>query len=303
MSATTFKGNVDARDEIGGTSKFLNLIIESDGTGTGIATMPKLKIGSGIGVNEDPLAKVTFPAMQGSNFNLIDTYLNIKTSSTKRVFVTQDGQVGIFTDRMPGRPVSAITRPNVQTAIGVNVDTTVLVKALGIGTADFGQGSAVDFSNAGSQFSRYMIPPVINSADERDLLKGNSGTNLFTGTITAGSPIITNVGNFDIANLTLGTVVTITNETNINQVLPPTGVAKVIGKDNSDPSNKKITLDKNFGGTGSSNGSVTFNENGSNNDIPLGAIIFDNSSGVNKLRYFTGSIDTSGSDGGWLNVS
>ncbi len=304
MSATTFKGNVDATDEIGGTSKFLNLIVESDGTGTGIATMPKLKIGSGIGINEDPTAKVTFPLMQNTNFNLIDTYLNIKSTSTKRVFVTQDGQVGIFTDRMPGRPISAITNPDVQTAIGVNArDTTVLVKALGIGTADFGQGSAADFSNAGSQFSRYMIPPVVNSADERDLLKGNSGTNFFTGRITAGSPIITNVGNFDIPNLTVGTVVTITDDGNINTVLPPTGVAKVISKDNSDPSNKKITLDKNFGGTGSSNGSVTFNQNGSNNDIPQGAIIFDNSSGVNKLRYFTGSINTSGSDGGWLNVS
>ena len=300
MSATTFKGNVDATDEIGGTSKFLNLTVESDGTGTGIATMPKLKIGSGVGINEDPTATVTFPLMpSNSGFQNINTYLNIKSTSTERVFVTQDGQVGIFTDRMPGRPVSAIDRPNVQIPIGVNAHTTVLVKALGIGTDGFRQGSAADFSNAGSQFSRYMIPPVVNSADERDLLKGNSGTNLFGGTITAGSPTITNVFNFNIANLTVGTVVTITNDTNIDQVLPPPGVAKVLSKN---AAANTITLDKNFGGTGSSNGTVTFNENGSNNDIPLGAIIFDNSSGVNKLRYFTGSINTTGSDGGWLNV-
>ena len=204
---------------------------------------------------------------------------------------------------MPGRPVSAIDRPDIQIPIGVKANTTVLVEALGIGTADFGQGSAADFSNAGSQFSRYMIPPVINSADERDLLKGNSGTNLFSGRVTAGSPIITNVSNFDIANLTVGTVVTITNDGNIDQVEAPTGVAKVLSKDNSDPSNKTITLDKNFNGTGSSNGSITFNENGSNNDIPVGAIIFDNSSGVNKLRYFTGNINLAGSDGGWVNVN
>ena len=302
MSATTFQGNIDATDSslLGGTSKFLNLIVENDGVGTGIATMPKLKIGSGIGINEDPTTTVEFPSMQlASGFKFIDTYLNIKSTSTERVFVTQDGQVGIFTDRMPGRPVSAVSRPNVQIPIGVNAHTTVLVKALGIGTDGFGQGSAADFSNAGSQFSRYMIPPVVNSADERDLLKGNSGTNLFSGTITAGSPVITNVINFNIPNLTVGTVVTITDETNIDQVLPPTGVAKVISKD---ASANTITLDKNFGGTGSSSANVTFNENGSNNDIPLGAIIFDNSSGVNKLRYFTGSITTPGSDGGWINV-
>ena len=298
MSATTFKGNVDAIDEIGGTSKFLNLIVENNGTGTGIATMPNLKIGSGIGINEDPTAKVTFPAMQGTQFNLINTYLNIKSTSTKRVFVTQDGQVGIFTDSMPGRPISAITNPNLQTAVGVNArDTTVLVKALGIGTADFGQGSAADFSNAGSQFSRYMVPPIINTADERSLLKGNSGTNLFSGTVTAGSPTITNVVNFNITNLTVGTVVTITNDGTINTVLPPTGVAKVISKD---AVANTITLDKNFGGTGSSIGNVIFNENGSNNAIPVGSIIFDKTS--NSLKYFTGDVADVATDGGWKNV-
>ena len=306
MSATTFKGNVDATDIslLGGTSKFLNLIVENNGTGTGIATMPKLKIGSGIGINEDPTAKVTFPLMQGTEFNLIGTYLNIKSTNTKRVFVTQDGQVGIFTDRMPGRPISAISRPDVQTAVGVNArDTTVLVKALGIGTADFEQGSAADFSNAGSQFSRYMVPPVINSADERGLLKGNSGTNLFSGTVTAGSDEITVTANYNIANLTVGTVVTITDDGNINTVLPPTGVVKVGQKLTSPDRIKLVNLSgvsAPFGGTGSSNGSVVFNENGSNNAIPVGSIIFDRSNGADKLKYFTGNLQQG--DLGWQNV-
>ena len=176
---------------------------------------------------------------------------------------------------------------------------------MGIGTADFGQGSSVDFSNAGGDksASRYMVPPVINTPEERSSLKGTTGTNSFQGTVTAGSDEITVTANFNIANLTVGTVVTVTGGALLDNVTPPTGVVKVGQKLTSPDRIKLVNLSDvsaPFGGTGSSLGAISFNQDGSNNAIPVGSIIFDRSNGADKLKYFTGNLQQG--DLGWQNV-
>ncbi len=164
MSATTFKGDIDA-EETGGTSIFNNLIVKTtSGSGTGIATIANLKVGSALGVNAEPSDTVV---IDGDN---IQTSVDIKITNENRIFVTDEGQVGIYTNTIPGKTYGQGGN------IGINArDVTALVKAIGVGTADFGQGASVDFSNAGNPTSRYMIPPVVN-ATERAALVGPNGT-------------------------------------------------------------------------------------------------------------------------------
>ena len=303
MSATSFTGHTGIFTS--GTFKTLN--VTSSGSGTGIATMPNLRIGQGIGINSAPGSTVPFP--DNAQMSNVATFFNLQINPQDKIFVTDEGQVGIFTSFIPGRSIGEVgAHPSAKfsTPIGVNArDTSVLVKGLGIVTSDFGQGSSVDFSNAGGDkpASRYMVPPIINTAEERSSLKGTTGTNSFQGTVTAGSDEITVTANFNIANLTVGTVVTVTGGALLDNVTPPTGVVKVGQKLTSPDRIKLVNLSDvsaPFGGTGSSSGAISFNQNGSNNAIPVGSIIFDRSNGADKLKYFTGNLQQG--DLGWQNV-
>ena len=121
-------------------------------------------MGSNLGVNAEPSDTIIIDGVSEQ------TVLDIKITDADRIFVTDEGQVGIFTNTIPGK-----TYEN-DGNIGINArDVTALVKAIGVGTADFGQGASVDFSNAGTPTSRYMIPPVVD-ATERAALIGADGT-------------------------------------------------------------------------------------------------------------------------------
>ena len=208
--------------------------------------------------------------------------------------MTADGQVGIYTNTIPGG-----TFENGGT-VGINArDVGALVKAVGVGTTGFSQGSAVDLSNAGDPTSRYMVPPIIRTNEERASLKGGGSSATITGTVVANSNVIQILGG-DKDNVTVGTVITcdiITNTSGNNVTAPTASVIRVSSISGNNYTLKDLNgNDATFGGTGTAG--FAFNTTGSNYRIPIGSMIFDDT--VDKLRYFQGTI--SDNNNGWANV-
>lgn len=141
-------GNIFANS---GVSTFHNLIVQSSGAGSGILTCSNLKTGA-IGINQLPDD---------------DKYLDIEVNTGNKFFVDNAGSVGIRTTLIPAADV------------GINArDTTLLIKAVGIGTTQF-RNAAVDMANAGLTTSRYMVPPTVDDTGQGNLVGMPVGSIIF----------------------------------------------------------------------------------------------------------------------------
>ena len=155
--SANFEGNLHSET---GITTVANLIVKNFGAGTGFATMSSLDSGA-IAVNAET-------SDYGSN------YLTIGINPTNNVFVTDVGTVGIRTMTIPdGVGVAAATVPATFFSIGV-------------GTNRFGRNTAVDFVNAGTSTSRYMVPPTVADDTAQGELTGNQSN---TASIPRGAII------------------------------------------------------------------------------------------------------------------
>ena len=187
--ASTFKDNVTVEGTLSS-----NNTINSDVSGlltgnvnavSGVSTFFKLEVENeqsrfkGVGIKTDILGNLSFD-LRGDG-----------TSLDKRIFITNDGRIGIKTDEInPGIDINA-------------VDSRLSIESVGIGTTN--PQSAVDMRVAGRNLTgifanrMYMYPPQVNTTQRNNLQGVEAGALIYNTTLNK-LQVYVGSGSYNVAN-------------------------------------------------------------------------------------------------------
>jgi len=187
--ASTFKDNVTVEGTLSS-----NNTINSDVSGlltgnvnavSGVSTFFKIEVENeqsrfkGVGIKTDIIGNLSFD-LRGDG-----------TSLDKRIFITNDGRIGIKTDEInPGIDINA-------------VDSRLSIESVGIGTTN--PQSAVDMRVAGRNLTgifanrMYMYPPQVNTTQRNNLQGVEAGALIYNTTLNK-LQVYVGSGSYNVAN-------------------------------------------------------------------------------------------------------
>ena len=186
---STFKGNVSVEGILSSNNS-----INSDVTGlltgnvnavSGVSTFFKIEVENeqsrfkGVGIKTDIIGNLSFD-LRGDG-----------TSLDKRIFITNDGRIGIKTDEInPGIDINA-------------VDSRLSIESVGIGTTN--PQCAVDMRVAGRHLTgifanrMYMYPPQVNDSQRANLVGVEAGALIYNTTANK-LQVYVGSGSYNVAN-------------------------------------------------------------------------------------------------------